>query len=79
MGAKIDIKGRNLLIKGIRRFHGNSVSSTDLRGGMAMILAGLNARGKTKINDVNYIFRGYENLEDKFKSLGANIETKEGE
>lgn len=79
MGAKIDIKGNHLIIKGIKRFHGNIVNSTDLRGGMAMILAGLNARGKTKINNIEYILRGYEDLDKKFKSLGANIEIKEGE
>ena len=44
-----------------------------------MVLAGLNARGKTKINNADYILRGYEKLDIKLKALGANIEIKEGE
>ena len=79
MGAKVDIKLNSVIIKGIRRFHFNQVTSTDLRGGMAMVLAGLNARGKTKINNADYILRGYEKLDIKLKALGANIEIKEGE
>lgn len=79
MGAKIEIKGNNLFIKGIKRFHGNIVTATDLRGGMAMVLAGLNARGKTRINNIEYILRGYEELDKKLQVIGANIEIKEGE
>lgn len=79
MGAKIEIKGNNLIIKGIKIFHGNVVTATDLRGGMAMVLAGLNARGKTRINNIEYILRGYEELDKKLQAIGANIEIKEGE
>ena len=79
MGAKADIKSNSVIVKGIRKFHSNQVTSTDLRGGMAMVLAGLNARGKTKINNADYILRGYEKLDIKLKALGANIEIKEGE
>ena len=79
MGAKVDVKSNNLIIKGIKRFHSNIVTATDLRGGMAMVLAGLNARGKTRINNIEYILRGYEDLDKKLQAIGANIEIKEGE
>ena len=79
MGAKADIKLNSVIVKGIRKFHSNQVTSTDLRGGMAMVLSGLNARWKTKINNADYILRGYEKLDIKLKALGANIEIKEGE
>ena len=79
MGAKLHIKGNNLIIKGIKRFHSGQVEATDLRGGMAMVLAALNAKGKTKISNIEYILRGYENIDKKLTSLGANIELKEGE
>ena len=79
MGAKIEVKGNNLIIRGIKRFHSNIVTATDLRGGMAMVLAGLNARGKTRINNIEYILRGYEGLDKKLQAIGANIEIKEGE
>ena len=79
MGAKLIIKDRNLIITGIRRYHASSVDATDLRGGAAMVLAGLNARGKTRVNNIKYILRGYDALDKKLNALGANIELKEGE
>ena len=73
MGAKIKIEGKNLIIKGVRKFYGTTVKSTDLRGGASLVLAALKAKGKTGIEDIKYILRGYENLDDKLNSLGANI------
>ncbi len=74
MGAKITIEGKICIIKGTRKLFGASVEATDLRGGASLILAGLNAKGKTTVNNAKYILRGYENLDKKLKSLGAKIE-----
>ena len=73
MGAKANIEGKTLVIKGVRKLHGAEVESTDLRGGAALVLAGLVAKGTTKVNNIEYILRGYENLDEKLNSLGADI------
>ena len=73
MGAKANIEGKTLVIKGVRKLHGAEVQSTDLRGGAALVLAGLVAKGTTKVNNIEYILRGYENLDEKLNSLGADI------
>ena len=79
MGAKITIEGKTAVIKGIRRLTGTKVMSTDLRGGAALVTAGLTAKGKTEIANIEYILRGYEGLDKKLRNLGANIKIKEGE
>ena len=79
MGAKINVEGKTAIIKGTRRLHGANVESTDLRGGAALMIAGISARGTTKIKKVQYILRGYEELDKKLNSLGANILREEGE
>ena len=73
MGADVEINGRMATIHGIKHFRGAEVSATDLRAGAAMILAGLAAEGKTTIDGVRYIDRGYEDVEEKFRSMGADI------
>ncbi len=73
MGANIEIINNRLIIHGIKKLKGACVSSTDLRGGASLILAGLNARGKTLVENVEYVDRGYENLDMKFRSIGADI------
>ena len=73
MGAKIKIEGKTAIIKGTRKLYGTNVDATDLRGGASLVLAGLASKGKTQINDIKYILRGYENLDEKLASLGANI------
>ena len=73
MGAKIKIEGKTLIIKGVRKLYCAKVKSTDLRGGASLVLAGLRAKGKTEIEDIKYILRGYENLDEKLNSLGANV------
>lgn len=77
MGAKITIEGRTAVIKGVRRLNKANVKATDLRGGAAMVLAGLNAKGRTTIENIEYVLRGYENLDKKLNSLGANIKIEE--
>ena len=79
MGAKVAIEGRTAIIKGIKRYDSAKVEATDLRGGAALILAALNANGKTIISNVGYILRGYENIDEKLRKLGANIYLREGE
>ena len=77
MGAKITIEGKTAIIKGVRKLSGASVDSSDLRGGAALVLASLAARGKSKVNNIEYILRGYENLDKKLNELGASIKIDE--
>ncbi len=73
MGADIIINGRTAVIKGVERLHGAEVYAQDLRGGAALVLAGLNAYGTTVVKDVYHIDRGYENMEIILRSVGADI------
>lgn len=73
MGANIKIDGRSAVIEGIDMFTGSEVKATDLRAGAALILAGLTAEGTTTISDIYHIDRGYVSIEEKLKSLGADI------
>lgn len=73
MGANIKTEGKMAIIKGTKRLHGANVEATDLRGGAALVLAGLQAKGKTTVSNIEYILRGYENLDKKLNILGANI------
>lgn len=73
MGAKITTEGKTAVITGKRRLVGTNISATDLRGGAGLIVAGLSARGTTVVEDIDYILRGYEKLEEKLTALGANI------
>lgn len=72
-GAKISVEGRMAVIEGVRKLHGANVKSTDLRGGSAMMLAGLSAEGTTEITQLHHIDRGYENPEEILRFLGADI------
>ena len=74
MGAVIRIEGHHALIQGIERLSGAPVSSTDLRGGAALVLAGLVADGETIVSGTEHIDRGYEGYTEKLASLGADIE-----
>ncbi len=73
LGAKITVEGRVAIIEGVKELSGATVEATDLRAGAAMIIAALNARGETVIGEVKYIDRGYEEVENKFLALGADI------
>ena len=76
MGAKITVEGKSAIIRGTRKLYGADVKATDLRGGAALVLAGLIAKGKTQVEDIEYILRGYEKLDYKLQNLGANINIK---
>lgn len=74
MGARIKVEGRIAVIEGITGLSGAPVKATDLRAGIAMVIAGLIAEGVTEVNEIKYIDRGYEKLEDKLRNLGADIQ-----
>ena len=73
MGARVRIYEQSAVIEGVPQLHGAAVEATDLRAGAALVIAGLMAQGTTEIYNTHYIDRGYENLEEKFSSLGAQI------
>lgn len=73
MGAKIKVAGNTASIEGIRGLSGAPVMATDLRASASLILAGLAAEGITEVFRVYHLDRGYEKIEEKFQSLGANI------
>lgn len=73
MGANIKVEGRVAIIDGIKKLSGASVSATDLRAGAALIIAGIIAEGETEVNNIAHIDRGYERIEEKLNSIGADI------
>ena len=76
MGAKVKTQDKVAMITGVKGLRGAKVCSTDLRGGAALVLAGLKANGTTTINNIQYILRGYEDLDKKLRKLGACIEIR---
>ena len=74
MGACIKVEGNTAIIDGVKKLTGARVSAPDLRAGAALVIAGLAADGITVVDDIVYIQRGYENFEEKLRSLGAEIE-----
>ena len=73
MGARIQVDGKVAVVEGIEKFTGAPVKACDLRAGAALVIAGLAADGITEIEEIGYIERGYENLVDKLRRLGADI------
>lgn len=73
MGANIKTDGRNAVVEGVDKLTGCKVKATDLRAGAALIIAALVAEGQTEITELHHIDRGYENLIEKFTSIGADI------
>lgn len=74
MGAKIEFDKMYAKIIGPTKLSGSEVSATDLRAGAALIIAGLIAEGTTKISNIEYILRGYEDIVNKLKEVGADID-----
>ncbi len=74
MGADITVHGDVAVVRGVRKLYGAEVHASDLRGGSALVLAGLKADGITTISGVNLIDRGYESFEKTLSSLGAKIQ-----
>ena len=77
MGADITVEERAATIIGKDKLFGAEVKATDLRAGAAMVLAGIIAEGKTIIDEIYHIDRGYDRIEEKFRKLGANIYRQE--
>jgi UDP-N-acetylglucosamine 1-carboxyvinyltransferase len=73
MGANIKVEGQTAMIDGVEKLTGATVIATDLRAGAAMVIAGLIAEGTTEVLDIEHIDRGYPNIENKFRNLGADI------
>lgn len=73
MGADIQLAGRAAMVSGVGRLHGAAVRSTDLRGGAALVVAGLGAEGTTQVSELRHIRRGYQELDKNLRTLGADI------
>ena len=78
LGANIRVDGRTATIPGNQEeLIGTTVTSTDLRGGAALVLAGLVSEGKTEVTHIHHIERGYESFVEKLSALGAKIRREE--
>ncbi len=75
MGAKVQVDGSSAIIEGVKTLSGAPIEACDLRAGSALVIAGMAASGVTEISGIEHIERGYENIIDKLKSLGADIKT----
>ena len=73
MGADIVIEDHHALVRGVKGLQGAPVSSTDLRAGAALVLAGISAEGETRVHNIKHIDRGYENYVGKLSALGAQV------
>jgi UDP-N-acetylglucosamine 1-carboxyvinyltransferase len=76
LGAKLRKEGPTVMVEGVQRLIGAPVMASDLRASAALVLAGLVAKGETRVNRVYHIDRGYEKFERKLLALGADIERK---
>ena len=74
LGADIQLQGDTAIIKGVKGLRGAQVMATDLRASVSLVIAGLMAEGKTTINRVYHLDRGFERLEQKLSGCGATIE-----
>lgn len=74
MGANITANGQTAVFEGVETLYGAPVYASDLRAGAALIIAGVASQGTTEIYNLYHIDRGYENITEKFKKLGAKIE-----
>lgn len=80
MGANIELKDNmHAIITGPTKLHGEDINATDLRGGAAMVVAGLIAKGTTTISNIEHILRGYEDIIEKLKEVGADIQIVDSE
>ena len=73
MGADITVRGKTAVIRGVEALHGASVTASDLRGGAALVVAGLAASDRTEVLDLSHIDRGYGEFEQKLRLLGARV------
>ena len=74
LGAHIKVEGKVAVVEGVSRLSGAPVEATDLRGGAAMVVAGLAADGVTEITGLHHLDRGYEHIEETLRAVGAQLE-----
>jgi UDP-N-acetylglucosamine 1-carboxyvinyltransferase len=74
MGAQITVHGGSALVRGVRELKAAPVMATDLRASVSLVLAALAAKGRTELNRIYHLDRGYEKLEEKLTAVGAEIE-----
>ena len=77
MGANVLVNGRTAVVQGVDMLYGTHVTARDLRGGAALVIAGLAARGETLVERAELIDRGYERLEEMLGALGAEIRRRQ--
>jgi UDP-N-acetylglucosamine 1-carboxyvinyltransferase len=73
LGANIQIEGNNAVVRGVAQLQGATVMATDLRASASLVIAGLAAQGETRIDRIYHLDRGYERMEEKLSSLGAQV------
>jgi len=73
LGADIALEGPSALVKGVTPLSGAPVMASDLRASAALVIAGLVARGETRVRRIYHLDRGYERLDDKLRQLGARV------
>ena len=73
MGANITVHNGSAIVRGVSKLTGAEVMATDLRASVALVLAGLVAKGETKVNRIYHLDRGYENIVEKLRGVGAEI------
>jgi UDP-N-acetylglucosamine 1-carboxyvinyltransferase len=76
MGADIRTEGHHAVVRGVPRLSGAQVRSPDIRGGAALVLAGLVAEGETVVTGAHHLDRGYEDFPARLRSLGADVERR---
>jgi UDP-N-acetylglucosamine 1-carboxyvinyltransferase len=74
LGAKIEVDGHTALVTGVPKLSGASVMATDLRASASLVIAGLVADGETEVDRIYHLDRGYDQMEAKLRSVGADIE-----
>ena len=78
LGADITVSGDTAVVRGVKALYGAPVMASDLRASASLVLAGLVAEGVTEINRVYHIDRGYEQIEEKMRQIGASIWREKG-
>ncbi|MGZ5430586.1 MAG: UDP-N-acetylglucosamine 1-carboxyvinyltransferase, partial [Thermoanaerobaculia bacterium] len=78
LGADVRVEGRAALVRGPAKLEGAPVTASDLRASAALVLAGLVARGETRVRRIYHLDRGYAAMDQRLRSLGASIERIDG-
>ena len=79
LGADIQVRGKEAIVKGVNQLRGAPVMATDLRASVSLVIAALAAEGETQVNRIYHLDRGFERLEEKLSGCGAEIERVDGE